>query len=263
MPGFYLQSPNQNGADQLTQETCDDINSQNLIAGALFTGGHQIAAIGSSTTFFEPLSGSPSQALAINDSGQVVGEIDGSGGFVWSSSNGINGAQLLNGLLSPASQGWSILSANDINNNGQIVGLGLLNGQQYAVLLNPVPEPSSLALAALDFVGLAAWRLRRGPRRGIPRHSRLLACLASLLALVILAGTITQARAAYQFVLAVGGPSAGSGNGQFNLPTDVAVDSSGDVWVSDEFNHRIQEFSSTGAYIRQFGSLGTGNGQLN
>jgi YD repeat-containing protein len=56
--------------------------------------------------------------------------------------------------------------------------------------------------------------------------------------------------------------SAGSGTGQFNDPWDTTTDSAGNVWVADTWNNRIEEFSSTGAFIRQFGSLGTGNGQF-
>jgi DNA-binding beta-propeller fold protein YncE len=34
----------------------------------------------------------------------------------------------------------------------------------------------------------------------------------------------------------------GTGNGQFNQPTGVAVDGSGNVYVADPGNHRIQKF---------------------
>ncbi len=57
--------------------------------------------------------------------------------------------------------------------------------------------------------------------------------------------------------------SKGTGNGQFELPSDVEVDSStGDLWVADHGNHRIQRLSSKGEYISQFGSQGSGNGQF-
>jgi RHS repeat-associated protein len=56
--------------------------------------------------------------------------------------------------------------------------------------------------------------------------------------------------------------STGSSNGQFKQPRDVAVDSSGNVWVADTNNNRVQEFSSSGEYLRQFGSEGAGNGQF-
>ncbi|GAB6286295.1 MAG: hypothetical protein STSR0009_24960 [Methanoregula sp.] len=38
----------------------------------------------------------------------------------------------------------------------------------------------------------------------------------------------------------------GSGNGQFKNPDGVAVDSSGNVYVMDQYNNRIQKFNSIG-----------------
>jgi DNA-binding beta-propeller fold protein YncE len=54
----------------------------------------------------------------------------------------------------------------------------------------------------------------------------------------------------------------GSGNGEFNGPTYDAVDGSGNLWVVDSGNNRVEEFSSTGAFIRAIGSSGKGNGQF-
>lgn len=34
--------------------------------------------------------------------------------------------------------------------------------------------------------------------------------------------------------------SFGSGEGQFNLPTDIAIAQDGSLIVADEFNHRVQ-----------------------
>jgi sugar lactone lactonase YvrE len=43
----------------------------------------------------------------------------------------------------------------------------------------------------------------------------------------------------------------------------IAVDSSGDVYVVDTFNSRIEKFSNSGSYLMQFGSgRGSGPGQL-
>jgi len=56
--------------------------------------------------------------------------------------------------------------------------------------------------------------------------------------------------------------TSGSGNGQFNNPYSVAVDSSGNVYVADTGNNRIQTFSSTGTYQTQWGTSGSGNGQF-
>jgi hypothetical protein len=60
----------------------------------------------------------------------------------------------VNSELAPGFQAWTIMSANGINDNGQIVGLGQLGGQQFAVELTPIPEPGTIVLAA---VALAAW----------------------------------------------------------------------------------------------------------
>lgn len=43
----------------------------------------------------------------------------------------------------------------------------------------------------------------------------------------------------------------GSQAGQFNAPYDVAVDSQGNLWVSDTFNNRVQEFDQSKLYKAQ------------
>jgi tripartite motif-containing protein 71 len=45
-------------------------------------------------------------------------------------------------------------------------------------------------------------------------------------------------------------------------PGAVAVDSSGNVYVADELNHRIQKFDSDGTFITKWGSQGEGDGQF-
>ncbi len=64
--------------------------------------------------------------------------------------------------------------------------------------------------------------------------------------------TVTTAASGYQYVTQWG--SYGSGNGQFNDPTSIAVDASGNVYVADSGNHLIQKFSSSGTFITQWGS---------
>src|SRR2546423_1298308 len=56
--------------------------------------------------------------------------------------------------------------------------------------------------------------------------------------------------------------SYGSGNGQFYDLSGVAVDSGGNVYVADSYNHRIQKFTSAGGYLTQWGTPGPGDGQF-
>ena len=52
-----------------------------------------------------------------------------------------------------------------------------------------------------------------------------------------------------------------SGNYQFNGPRDVAVDSAGNVYVTDHSNHRVMVYTSTGTFIRKWGNE-SGDGHL-
>ncbi|MBW4615973.1 MAG: PEP-CTERM sorting domain-containing protein [Desmonostoc vinosum HA7617-LM4] len=101
-------------------------------------------------------------ATAINDLGQVVGYSSisenslltgGRHAFLWD-------GQLkdLNNLIVNNS-GWELEDAADINNKGQIVGMGILNGQYHAYLLTPlsdsepVPEPLTI-MGSLTAAGI-------------------------------------------------------------------------------------------------------------
>jgi DNA-binding beta-propeller fold protein YncE len=54
----------------------------------------------------------------------------------------------------------------------------------------------------------------------------------------------------------------GSGKGQFDSPTGIAVDHSGNVLVADTGNGRIEKFSPVGAFLSAIGIKGTGYEQL-
>jgi tripartite motif-containing protein 71 len=56
--------------------------------------------------------------------------------------------------------------------------------------------------------------------------------------------------------------AAGSGNGQFNDPEGIALDSKGNIYVADSGNNRVEKFNKQGVYQSQFGSQGSGNGQF-
>jgi DNA-binding beta-propeller fold protein YncE len=54
----------------------------------------------------------------------------------------------------------------------------------------------------------------------------------------------------------------GIGSGQFDSPTGIAVDGTGNVLVADTNNSRIEKFSATGTFLGILGTKGTGRGQL-
>lgn len=54
----------------------------------------------------------------------------------------------------------------------------------------------------------------------------------------------------------------GAGKGEFNSPTGIAVDASGNVLVADTGNGRIEKFSPTGMFVAGFGTKGIEPGQL-
>ncbi len=54
----------------------------------------------------------------------------------------------------------------------------------------------------------------------------------------------------------------GTGAGQFQNSYGVAVDASGNVYVVDGNNDRIQKFDSSGIYLSQWGTFGTSDGQF-
>jgi DNA-binding beta-propeller fold protein YncE len=56
------------------------------------------------------------------------------------------------------------------------------------------------------------------------------------------------------------GQERGTAPGQYNFPTYLAVDGSGDVMVSDSMNFRLQRFSADGELLRVFGEPGDAQG---
>jgi DNA-binding beta-propeller fold protein YncE len=47
--------------------------------------------------------------------------------------------------------------------------------------------------------------------------------------------------------------TAGGEAGRFNNPRSVVVDPAGNVWIADEVNNRVDEFTTQGAFVKAFG----------
>lgn len=64
-----------------------------------------------------------------------------------------------------------------------------------------------------------------------------------------------------QNILETGG-APGADRGFFNTPKDIAVDKSGEIYVVDTKNHRIQKFNAAGNFILAWGKEGDGPGDF-
>ena len=53
-----------------------------------------------------------------------------------------------------------------------------------------------------------------------------------------------------------------TGPGDFSLPTNVAVDKDGNVYVTDTLNNRVESFDADGNFISEFGKPGDGPGHF-
>jgi len=58
----------------------------------------------------------------------------------------------------------------------------------------------------------------------------------------------------------IGGP--GTEDGKFSYPMYIGVDSSNNIFVSEQNNNRVQKFDSNGNFVTKWGSAGTNDGQF-
>ena len=95
-----------------------------------------------------------SAAFGINNSGQAVGYAYAPAGtapqHAFLHTNGVTVD--LNTLI-PANSGWTLTSANAINDLGQIAGNGQINGQVHAFRLDPVTSPMDSINQMMGLVG--------------------------------------------------------------------------------------------------------------
>ncbi|BBO36246.1 PEP-CTERM sorting domain-containing protein [Lacipirellula parvula] len=120
-----------------------------------------------------------SRAVDVNNAGMVVGVADDDSATSSSSANLINGLsflwtssggmQNLGDLLDSTGAGWQLYGVRGINDRGQIVGIGSYDPdgpggvplEVRGFLLNPVPEPTTLALVCSGFACCLAARRRQ------------------------------------------------------------------------------------------------------
>jgi len=134
----------------LGQGAAYDINDAGQVVGYIVaSGGARVAGTwsGDSDGGRAPvgreigtLGGLESHAMAINSSGQIVGWAETSDGdrhaFLYSGCSMVD----LNDAID-ANSGWLLQAASDINDAGQIVGSGQIDGEIHAFLLTPT-EPN-------------------------------------------------------------------------------------------------------------------------
>ena len=96
----------------------------------------------------------------------------------------------------------------------------------------------------------AAGRPRRYRRQNRGRAST--ACAAAVVALLALSVTASSARAALAHSATFARPGAGAG--QLSSPAGIAINqATGDIYVADSANARVDEFDSNGNFIRAWG----------
>lgn len=142
------------------------INNSGQVTGQSTTpGGAVVPFLYKAGAMFElpPVEGLPGSydPTSINGHGVVVGSSHtlGAGQLAWIHIDGVT--RDLNSLI-PAESGWRLVGASDINDAGQIVGSGYLNGDLRGYVLTLIPEPESWALAAGALL-CAACLLRHAP----------------------------------------------------------------------------------------------------
>jgi probable HAF family extracellular repeat protein len=120
------------------------INNSGMAVGAAQVSSGYLQAFvsnGTSMTDLGTLGGASSYAYGINSLGNVVGDS-------WTTSGQIDGfldeggvMVDINTLLIDA-PGWTVTALYGINDSNQVVGVGVLNGVEHAVLLTDPPPPA-------------------------------------------------------------------------------------------------------------------------
>lgn len=150
------------GFDFSSAYPTDINNSRTIVGEGLGVGGFVLSNDGK-VTLLSFQGGTFSRASSVNDSNLVVGMATVPDANQSAHAFMFDGHVMTDLSLLPevTAAGWSELTyANDINNAGQIVGYGFINGEQHGYLLTPVPEPSTyvMLLAGIGVIGIAMRR---------------------------------------------------------------------------------------------------------
>ncbi len=123
------------------------VNDLDEVVGSSTIGSgdtHAFYYDGNSMLDLGTLGGNASWANEINIHSQIVGQarfdiaLTDTRAFIWQN----NTMTDLNTVIDPSS-GWNLETASSINDHGQIIGIGTLNGNSgQAFLLTPIPEPN-------------------------------------------------------------------------------------------------------------------------
>jgi len=145
------------------------INDSGQVVGASGlpgnSGSHTFLYSNGTMTDLGTLGGCCSEGYGINASGEVVGRASISGypawvtvAFLYISSKGMTD---LNTLI-PTGSGWTLYSAQAINDKGQIAALGLINGSQHAFLLTPITPYKAFIQQPIKPDGSSVFKANRG-----------------------------------------------------------------------------------------------------
>jgi probable HAF family extracellular repeat protein len=156
------------------ESEANGINNLGQVVGWLFTGTADRAFVFAQNTLSElgtlP-TGQNSVAYAINSSGQIVGNSDviasievltnSFTGQIYYQTNYEDHAFLseagvmtdLNELM-PCDSGWDLNFANDINERGQIVGYGTVDGNYHAYVLTPIGQAMQQLISMVNQSGV-------------------------------------------------------------------------------------------------------------
>jgi len=126
LAGDYTEAYGINNSDQITGMSTINIGSPGHAFRWSSTNGIQSIGTLPGATFC--------YGKGINSAGHIVGHADGAAAFYYDGTTLTN----LNSLI-PTNSGWNLLSAEGINDAGQIIGRGISpGGQPHAFLLTPL-----------------------------------------------------------------------------------------------------------------------------